>query len=79
MKLLLKSFLDLQNVFDKVDHEILLTKLSFKGVRGLEIKWFYSFLKQGKKYVFISGFLSDTRTVKCGVQQGSTLGPLLIL
>ena len=65
--------------FYMVDYEILPTKLLFYGVRGLVDIWFLSFLTQRKQYVSISGFLSDTRIVQCGVAQGSALGPLQFL
>ena len=62
-----------------VNHDKLIEKLLFYGVRGLENNWFRSFLNQRKQYVSINGFNSDTETIRCGVPQGSTLGPLLFI
>ena len=72
-------FIDLQKAFDTVNHEILLEKLNHYGIRSKENNWFRSFLTNRKQYVSINGFFSQTKIVRCGVPQGSTLGPLLFL
>ena len=72
-------FIDVQKAFDTISYEILLEKLNHYGIRSKENNLFRSFLTNRKQYVSINGFFSQTKFVRCGVPQGSTLGPLLFL
>ena len=72
-------FIDFQKAFDTVDHTILLKKLLHYGIRGTAQQWFQSYLTGRNQYVSINGFNSDLLETKCGVPQGSVLGPLLFL
>ena len=72
-------FLDLKKAFDTVDHNLLLIKLEYMGVRGQTLEWFKSYLSNRSQVVFINGVLSEDEQIKCGVPQGSILGPLLFL
>ena len=72
-------FIDLQKVFDTVDHNILLQKLNHYGIRGIANNWFNSYLSTRTQFVSINGFQSKTKNISIGVPQGSVLGPLLFL
>ena len=72
-------FLDFSKAFDTVDHEMLLQKLFHYGVRGRALDWFRSYLCGRKQYVTYNNVSSNTKSINCGVPQGSILGPLLFL
>ena len=72
-------FIDFRKAFDTVDHAILLEKLDHIGIRGQAYNWFKSYLNNRQQFVEFEGTSSFVKYVKCGVPQGSNLGPLLFL
>ena len=69
-------FLDFAKAFDTVNHDILIQKLEYYGVRGNVQNSFKSYLSDRQQFTEIDDTLSDMEYIKCGVPQGSVLGPL---
>ena len=73
-------FIDLSKAFDAVNDNILLKKLEIYGISGTNLQWFRNYLSNRKQYIQFDGWQkTNYKTVKCGVPQGSLLGPLLFL
>ena len=73
-------YLDLQKAFDAVDHDILLKKLEYYGIRGITTNsWFQSYLNDRMQFTTVNKSQSSKKYLKYGVPQGSVLGPLLFI
>ena len=71
---------DLKNAFDTVNHQILLKKLSkLYGVNGDALSLLKSYLMNHTQKCQVNGTISSEQLIKCGVPQGSILGPLFFL
>ena len=65
--------------FDSVDRSILPKKMHKYGIQGLALLWFEDYLYNRKRYVTYNSYKSNYKLIKCGVPEGSILGPLLFL
>ncbi len=79
---LIGVFLDVTAAFDKIPHDLLLTKIRSYGIRGNAFEIIKSYLNNRKINVRVNdqlSNLSENNYINCGVPQGSILGPLLFL
>ena len=72
-------FIYLKKTFDIVSHSILLKKLYAYGITGNILELCKSRLTNRSQFVMYNGAKSDLKSVKCGVPQGSVLGPLFFI
>ena len=69
--------MDFAKAFDRVNHSLLIHKLSHYGIRGKVNSWISSFLSDRSQSVVVDGEKSSAISVRSGVPQGSVLGPSL--
>ena len=77
--LLLPFLIDLSKAFDTINHDIMLHKLQFYGIRRICNSWFANYLSNRKQFTEISNSKSSHKYLTTGVPQGSILGPILFL
>ena len=72
-------YLDYAKAFDKVDHQLLLSKLQLYGFHSKIIKWIESVLTNRSQQVIVDSHMSITAPIISGFPQGTVLGPILLL
>ena len=72
-------YTDLSKALDKVDHQILLNKLSMFGLSNCTLNLFISYLFFRTNFVYHKGYTSTFYVATSSIPQGSTLGPLLLI
>ena len=69
--------IDLSKAFDLICHNLLLAKLRAYGLNDDAIAFLQSCMTDRQQRVKFHGKFSEWCPVKCGIPQGSLLGPLL--
>jgi len=82
-------FIDLRKVYDVLNHNLLLEKLFYYGIRSSTNLWFRSYVIHRKQFIDIcqsdsssmrvNRYRSSSMETNQGVSQGSVLGPSLFL
>jgi len=72
-------FLDIKKAFDCVNHQLLLKKLNYAGIRGIANKLISSYLSDRHQIVKINDKLSQSLSVKHSVPQETVLGPIFFI
>ena len=73
-------FVDFSKAFDTINHNILLKKLGYYGIRGVALDLMTDYLRNRKQYVYLDQTtFSELNIITTGVPQGSVLGPFLFI
>lgn len=70
---------DFEKAFDKIEHNVILEVMKFKGFSNRWIKWVDTILKSGNSLVLLNGIPDKPFSYKRGVRQGDPLSPLLFV
>lgn len=70
-------YTDFSRAFDKINHDLLIKKLTRAGVHGNLLRWIKSYITNRSQAVCVKGYCSRFLPVPSGVPQGSHIAPLL--
>jgi hypothetical protein len=70
-------FLDVSKAFDTVNHALILSKLQLLSLSSSSLSWFKSYISNLSQVTSILDSASSPGYPRCGVPQGSVLGPTL--
>ena len=70
---------DLKKAFVTINHDLLLAKLEKYGLRGRIHCLLKNYFTKRFQFVQTENEISSSRSMSCGVPQGSVLGPFLFL
>ena len=73
------AFIDLKKAFDTVNHNILLEKLNYAGIKNNILLLLKNYLSGRLQKTICNRTVSNTQRITCGVPQGSILGPLFFI
>jgi ribonuclease P/MRP protein subunit RPP40 len=72
-------FIDLSKAFDCLKHDHLEKILSSIGIKNCALSLIMDYFKDRTQFVYINSSVSTNLPILNGIQQGSTLGPLIFL
>ena len=78
-KITASIYLDFARAFDSVNYLILLDKLRDMGMSDTLRNWIKGYLANRQICTKFNGFVSPAKKLRCGVPQGSVIGPILFL
>ena len=79
-KVVAVAFIDFRKAFDCVSHTTLLHKLRHQfGIQGPLFSWLTDYLSDRTQFSVVNGQHSNVVNVRCGIPQGSILGPTLFV
>ena len=77
--LTLGLFIDVSKAFDSINHDILLSKLEYYGIRGVANSWLHSYITNRFQYTESANSSSLLCLITAGVPLGSFLGPIFYI
>ena len=71
-------YTDFKKAFDRIDHNLLISKLKGYGIQDPLLSWFSSFLTERFQIVKFNNYFSNLISITSGVPQGDHISPLVM-